>query len=132
MAGSQTTSQKQVAKTDKSERITGTAKTLTKKSEEKSKPKTLSSGAGNPPTKPPKKGPTSGDRDNPRKPGEQFGKHVGKGATDASKKDPHGEPNPGAKDKGTRAPYIVKTKKNEEAHESKSMTKTSLKLNKKK
>ena len=53
----QTPSQKQWTKTDKSERVTGTAKTLIKKSEEKKKVKTAPAGGGMNPPKPPKKGP---------------------------------------------------------------------------
>jgi hypothetical protein len=50
-------SQRQWTNPDKSERVSGTAKTLIKKSEEKAKPKTAPAGGGMNPPKPPKKTP---------------------------------------------------------------------------
>jgi len=50
-------SQRQWTNPDKSERVSGTAKTLIKKSNEKPKPKVSAAGGGMNPPKPPKKGP---------------------------------------------------------------------------
>jgi hypothetical protein len=64
-------SQRHWTNPDKSERVSGTAKTLIKKSEEKAKPKTgLAGGGAKPPSKPPK-GPTSGPNKGPKDEGKR-------------------------------------------------------------